>query len=84
MDSTLGEGSVFRIYLPIGNVQLRKRNWNMKKVVKSYSDHKNMLMDEIALLNDAMEKMSRKLRKIRQECLACCLWKMMKRCWKCW
>ena len=56
MDSTLGEGSVFRIYLPIGNVQFTQEELEYEKVVKSYSDHRNMLMDEIALLNDAMEK----------------------------
>ena len=56
VDSTLGEGSVFRIYLPIGNVQFTQEELEYEKVVKSYSDHRNMLMDEIALLNDAMEK----------------------------
>lgn len=56
VDSTLGEGSVFRIYLPIGNVQFTQEELEYEKAVKSYSDHKNMLMDEIALLNDAMEK----------------------------
>lgn len=56
VDSTLGEGSIFMIYLPIGNVQFTQEELEYEKAVKSYSDHKDMLMDEIALLNDTMEK----------------------------
>ena len=40
VDSTLGEGSVFRIYLPIGNVQFTQEELEYEKVVKSYSDHR--------------------------------------------
>ena len=56
VDSVLGEGSTFRICLPVGNGHFTQEELECEKTVRAFSDREDMLMDEIALLNDTMEK----------------------------
>lgn len=56
VDSVTGEGSTFRICLPVGNGHFTREELEYEKTVKAFSNREDMFKDEIALLNDRMEK----------------------------
>lgn len=56
VDSVPGEGSTFRICLPVGNGHFTREELEYEKTVKAFSNREDMFKDEIALLNDRMEK----------------------------